>query len=79
MMPVMEVGEVRMPVHEPRMAVSMPMRLPAIPVRSMLVPVMLVVNMGVFMFHRRVSMLVLVALGDVQPYPAKHEGCRRPE
>jgi hypothetical protein len=76
---MVDIGIVRMPVHESRMAVPVHMRLFLVPLRPMLVPVVCVVNVLMLVFQRLVRVLVLVMLGDVQPYAGRHEGGGRPE
>jgi len=61
------------------MAVGMAVRLAAIPLEVMLVLVMLVVLVFVHVRHRLVRMLVLMALGKVQPHAKRHQGRRYPE
>ena len=61
----MQVGVMRMGVAQRRVAVPMRMRFADRPV--MHVPVMRVVSMAVLVFERLVRMLVLVALGKMQP------------
>ena len=69
----MQVRVMRMRVHEPRMPVRMRVRFGPIPGEIVLVPVVLVVDMRMSMFERLVRMLVLVALGKVQPDAEPHQ------
>ena len=64
-MPVMQVGVMRMGVAQWRVAVPMRMRLADRPVMRVLV--VRVVSMAVLVFERLVRMLVLVALGEMDP------------
>jgi hypothetical protein len=46
---------------------------------SMSVTMMLVVPVQMIVLERLVHMLVLVALGDMQPHAEGHQGAREPE
>ena len=61
--PVMQIGVVRMAMHERGMPVLMAVWLAWRIVRRVRVLMVLVMRMPMFMFHRRVGMFMLVALG----------------
>ena len=69
---VVNVGVMRMPVHQPLMEVLVHVRLAWRVAGPVLVLVVLVVHVPVGMPHRLVHMLVLVALGEVQPQAQGH-------
>lgn len=69
----------RMLVGQDRMPVQMAVRLAAIPVEIVVVLVMRVVNVGVGVLQRFVRVLMLVALGQVQPNPDSHQAGGDPE
>ena len=77
--PVMQIGIVRMPVTQAPVLVRMGMRLAPVPAPLMLVLVMQVMHVFVRVRRRFVLMLVLVPLGEVQPYPKTHQGRSRPK
>ena len=58
---------------------GMAVRFAAIPLCVMRMPVMLVVHVFVRVRRRLVRMLVLMALGKVQPHAKRHQGRRYPE
>ena len=78
-MPVMQVGIVWMAMGQAAMRVRMGMRFAPVPGEGVAVLVVLVVRVRVRMLHRLVDMSVLVALGQVQPYPERHQGGGDPE
>lgn len=65
--PVMDVGIVRMRVHDPLVLMRVRVRFPGRVARRVRVMVMLVVPMEVSVEQRLVNVLMLVALGEVQP------------
>ena len=69
---MMEVGIMRMAMHE--RLVNVPMRVRLVPVPFVVrVPMVLVVDVRVRVLEEFVGVLVLVPLGDVQPYAERHE------
>jgi hypothetical protein len=65
LMPVMDVGIMRMRMYQTRVSVAMGMRFARRIVGRMLVLVVLVVVMEMFVFQRLMDVLVFVSLGDV--------------
>ena len=65
LMPMVEVGIMRMRMDQTRVLVAMGMRFARRIVGRMGVLMMLVVVMEMFVFHRLVDVLVFVSLGDV--------------
>ena len=76
LMPMMQIGVMRVPVDEASMPVPMRMRLTLRIVRAMVVLMMLVVTMPMFMLHRCMKVFMLVPLGQMQPAPKSHESAR---
>ena len=76
---MVQVGVMRMSMHEAIMPMAMSMRLSCIQARLMFMLMMLVVDMGVAVFHRLVDMLVLVTLAHMQPDAQRHERRSDPE
>ena len=70
---MMHVRDVRVPVLQPRVPMVVGVRLAGWITRRVRMPVMLVVHMRVCMFHRLVPMLMLVMLGEMQPYADGHQ------
>ena len=66
-MPMMNVGVVRMRVRHRRVLVLMRMRLLPIPREVVHMLVMLIMKMGMDVFHGIVSMFVLMSLCQMQP------------
>lgn len=78
-MPMMDIGEMRMGMHDGRMPMPVLMRLAAIPIKIMAVLVMHIVDMRMAMFLRLVRMLMLMVLGQMQPYSPHHQTRCQPE
>ena len=78
-MPVVDVGVMRVAVGDRRMCVLMRMRLAAIPRKIVRVLVVHVVHVAVGVGHGLVGVRMLVALGQVQPYPGGHQRRCQPE
>src|SRR5262249_49922406 len=74
-MPVsmMRIRVVRMPMPEPDMSVPMRVRLADGIIGRMAVPMMLVMNVAVHVIDRRMFVLVLMPLGQMQPHADSHE------
>ena len=74
-MPVlmMHIGDVRVLVLQPLVPVGMRVRLAGRVVGAVLVLMMFVVDVGVRMLHRLVHVLMLVALGEMQPNANGHQ------
>src|SRR5258708_605343 len=77
--PVVDVGVVRVPVHEPCMAVRVRVGLLSVPGEVMRMPMMLVVRVVMVVLHRLVHMLLALALGEGEPATRPHPRSRRPE
>jgi hypothetical protein len=77
--PVMQVGVVRVAMHHPLVPMSMRVRLGAVPARLVRMAVVLVVHVTMLVLHLLVHVFMLVALAHVQPYTGRHERERRPE
>ena len=73
LVPVVEIGIMRMSVHERTVAVPVGVRLALRIATAVRVPVVLVVHMTVLVLHRRVLVLMLVPLGQVQVEAKRHE------
>jgi len=67
LVPVMQVGIVRMAVHQPRMNMRVAMRLTARIRGPVRMAVMQIMEVAMLMRERRMHVLVLVALGEVEP------------
>jgi hypothetical protein len=67
LVPVVEVGIMRIAMHQPRMNMRMGVRLAGGIQRPVVVAVMQVVHVPVLMRERRVLVAVLVALGEMEP------------
>ena len=78
-MPMMNVREVRMLVRHRRVLVFMRMRFLHVPHEVVRMLVMLVVYMGMGVFHWLVRVFMLVPLGQMQPHPQRHKGASSPE
>lgn len=76
---VVDVGVVRMAVHQRLVPMPVGVRLTYRVLRVVRVPVVLVVHVQVLVLHPLVVMLVLVALGDVQPNAHRHERRTAPD
>ena len=70
---VMQVWEMRMPVHQLGVPVNVHVRLPGRIVRSVRVLMVLVMYVGMLVHHLFVRMLVLVTFCQVQPESGAHE------
>ena len=77
--PMMQIRIVRMPMDERSMAVPMAVRLIYRIARRVGVLVVLVMRMTVFVLHRIVRVIMLVALGQMHPQACRHKGTRREE
>ena len=75
LVPVVQVGVVRMRVHQRCVPVVVRVRLTPVPAEIVSVPVMRVVGVRMLVIHRFVRMLVRMVLGHVQPYAGGHQ-CR---
>ena len=75
-MRMMHVGHMRMLVPQAHVAVRMAVRLGPRRARRMLVPVMLVVHVTVLVLQRLVVVLMLVPLGEMEPYAERHQQAR---
>ena len=62
-----------MPMHQLAMTVRVQMRLLAVPGKIVFVLMVHVMDMGVGVLGRLMRMFVIVALGQVQPHPGRHE------
>ena len=78
-MPMMNVGGVRMLVRHRSVLVFMRMRFLHVPHEVVLMLVMLVVYMGMGVFHWLVRVFMLVPLGQMQPHPQRHKGTSCPK
>jgi hypothetical protein len=78
-MSMMNIGKVRVPMAQPAVRMLVSVRLPPVPLEVMLVPMMLVMHMSMCVRKRLVDMLVLVALGNMQPNTERHTRRRQPE
>ena len=67
LVPMMQIGEVRMRVHQRLVHVLVAMRLGTIPGESVLMAMVRVVAMRVIMDEAIMNMGVAVALGQMQP------------
>jgi hypothetical protein len=77
-MRVMHVREVRMLVPQPVMPMGMGMRLPRRIIGRVLMSMVLIMHVGVRMFHWLMNMFMLVMLGQVQPHADTHQqSCRK--
>ena len=79
LVPMMQIGEVRMRVHQRLVHVLVAMRLGTIPGESVLVAMVRVVAMWVIMDEAIMNMGVAVALGQMQPDAASHQRQRDKE
>ena len=79
LMPVVNVGKVRVRVAHRLVRVLVGVRLEPLPFLPVLVPVMLVVAVRVGMRERLVRVRVLVALRRVQPHAEEHQESGGPE
>ena len=77
--PVVQVGVMRMRMHERCVVVRMGVRFAAIPFEIVRMLMVRVVDMQVRVVHRLVRVGVFVVLGDVQPHTERHERPRDPE
>lgn len=77
--PVVDVGIVWMAVRQPFMRVRMRVWLTAVPRKAMGVLMVLVMNVSMRMLDRFMRVCVLVVLGQVQPYAARHQRGGDPE
>ena len=77
--PVVQVGIMRMAVRQPAVSVRMRVRLLPVPREAVAVLVMLVVHVRVRVLQRLVHVRVLVALGQVKPHAERHQPGRDPE
>lgn len=75
----MNVRKMRVLVHHGHVLMQMVVRLSAVPIRAMCMLMMRVVRVHVAMFQRLMGMIVLMALGQVQPDADAHQRTRRPE
>ena len=73
LVPVMQVGIVRVTVHQALMAVRMAVRLAAVKTEIVFVLMMLIVHVDMGMLERPVGVPVLVPLGDMEPYAERHQ------
>ena len=73
LVPVVEVGIMRMAVHQPRMNMRMGVRLAGGIHRPVVMAVMQVVDVPVLMRERRMLVPVLVALGEMEPQAQAHQ------
>ena len=78
-MPVVDVGEMRMAVGQRHMLVLMRVRFLAVPREGVPMLMVGIVRMAVSVRERLMSMLVVVLLGQVQPYAPCHERGSHPE
>ena len=79
LVPVMEIGIVRVAVHQARVAMGVAVRLAAVKTEIVFVRMMLIVHVDMGMLDRRVDVPVLVPLGDMQPYAERHQRRGDPE
>ena len=77
LMPVMDVGKVRVTMPQLDVHVAVRVRLPQRLGAIMAVLVMLVVHVPMLVGHLLVPMLVLVALRQMKPDAERHEGTGR--
>ena len=66
-MPMVEIGIMGMAVGERRMSVPVGMRLAGRRIRAVLMLMVIVMPMPMLVFHGAMLMLVVVALGQMQP------------
>jgi hypothetical protein len=72
-MTMMDIGVVRMPVLQGRVSVPVGVRPGEVDLGLVMVPVVLVVHVPMAVLQGLVLVLVVVSLGQVQPYPDTHE------
>ncbi|HWS68734.1 MAG TPA: hypothetical protein VN325_38685, partial [Steroidobacteraceae bacterium] len=72
-MPMMYIGVVRVSVLDRFVSVGVGMGLFHMPVRVVLMLMMRVMDVRVFVLQGRVAMPMSMALGEMQPYPSRHE------
>ena len=77
--PVMQVGVVRVAVRETAMPVRMGVRFAAVPREAVAMLVMLIVRVRMRVLDRLVHVVVLMALRQVQPHAERHERRGDPE
>jgi hypothetical protein len=70
---VMQIGEVRMPMHQRQVPMQMRVRLARRVVRTVAMLVMLVVGVPVLVLHRFVNMLMLMSFGEMEPQAQRHQ------
>ncbi len=73
---VMEIRIVRMAMHHRRVPVPVGVRLAGWCIRSMPMLVVRVVHVAVLVLHYLMRVLVVVALGEVQPQAERHQPAR---
>ena len=76
-MPMMNIGIVRVSVFGRRMRVEMGMRLPPVPAGGVQVPVMGIVEMRVLVFQKCVTMKMGMVFHQMKPHARPHQesGC----
>ena len=79
LMPMMNVGKVRMAVAHFRMRMHMVVRLGPVPLEVMSVLMMLIVGVRVTVLQRLVTMIVNVTLSEVDPNTQAHQRGRHTE
>ena len=79
LVPVMQVGIVRVAVHQAPVAVRMTVGLAVVQTEIVFVLMMLIVHVDMGMLNRSVDVPVLVPLGDMEPYAERHQGRGDPE
>ena len=70
---VMGIRVVRMPMPEEDMRMPVCVRLAERVIRPVAVPVMIVMNVAVLVIDRRMFVLVLMPLGQMEPHADAHE------
>jgi len=79
LVPVVQVGIVRVAVHQARVAMGVAVRLAAVKTEIVFVLMMLIVHVDMGMLERPVDVPVLVPLGDMEPYAERHQRRSDPE
>lgn len=74
--PMVQVGEMRVPMHHRLVPMRMGMRLTGVDARCMIMPMVLVMTMTVLVLQQFVDMLVLVPLRQMQLQSDAHQASR---
>jgi hypothetical protein len=79
LVPVMQIGIVRVAVHQAPVAMEVAVGLAAVQAGIVFVLMMLVVHVDMGMLDRPVDVPVLVPLGHMEPYAERHQRRGDPE